>query len=52
LSGAAAAQALQSWAGARTCTDLSPTPAASLATRTTETSPAPAPVAQQLSDDS
>jgi poly-gamma-glutamate synthesis protein (capsule biosynthesis protein) len=52
LSGAPAAQALQSWAGARTCTDLAAAPTASLATRTSESSPAPPAVAQQLSDDS
>jgi poly-gamma-glutamate synthesis protein (capsule biosynthesis protein) len=49
LTGTDATQALQSWAGARTCTDLTPDPAGSLATRATETTPAPASVAQQLS---
>jgi poly-gamma-glutamate synthesis protein (capsule biosynthesis protein) len=52
LTGTDAAAALQSWAGARTCTDLSAAPGASLATGATETSPAPAAVAQQLSEDS
>jgi hypothetical protein len=51
LSGADATQALQNWAGARTCTDLAASPAASLATRATETSAAPPAVAQQLSQD-
>jgi hypothetical protein len=51
LNGAAATQALQSWTGARTCTDLAASPTASLATRSTETSPAPPTVAQQLSQD-
>jgi poly-gamma-glutamate synthesis protein (capsule biosynthesis protein) len=49
LTGTDATQALQSWAGARTCTDLTPDPAGSLSTRATETTPAPASVAQQLS---
>jgi hypothetical protein len=51
LAGAAAAQALQSWSGARTCTDLSASPGVSLASSATETSPAPPAVAQQLSVD-
>ncbi len=51
LSGADATQALQSWAGARTCTDLAASPGASLATRATETSPATPAVTQQLSQD-
>lgn len=52
LTGAAATQALQSWNADRSCTDLGATPAASLATTSTETSPASAAVAQQLSVDS
>jgi len=52
LSGAEATEALQSWTAARTCTDLSAGPGASLATTSTETSPAPPAVAQQLSVDS
>jgi poly-gamma-glutamate synthesis protein (capsule biosynthesis protein) len=52
LSGAAAESALQSWAAARSCTDVTSTPGASLATSSTETSPAPATVTQQLSVDS
>jgi hypothetical protein len=51
LAGEAATAALQSWANDRTCTDLTPTPGASLASRATETSPAPPAVAQQLSQD-
>ena len=51
LAGAAATQALQSWANARSCTDLASTPGASVATTATETSPAPPAVAQQLSQD-
>jgi hypothetical protein len=51
LSGSAATQALQTWTGGRTCTDLAASPGAPLATRATETSPAPAAVAQQLSQD-
>jgi hypothetical protein len=51
LAGAAAAEAQQDWAGDRACTDLSATPGPSEATATTETSPAPAAVAQQLSQD-
>jgi hypothetical protein len=51
LSGTAAATALASWTNARTCTDLTAAPAASLATTATETSPAPAAAAQQLSVD-
>ena len=51
LAGAAANQALQGWTNARTCTDLTATPGASVATTATETSPAPPAVAQQLSQD-
>ncbi len=51
LAGAEAAQALQNWSSARTCTDLSATAGAPVATTTTETSPAPTAVAQQLSVD-
>jgi Bacterial capsule synthesis protein PGA_cap len=51
LSGASAATASQSWTNARTCTDLSAAPAASLATTATETSPASAAATQQLSVD-
>jgi hypothetical protein len=51
LSGAQATQALQNWTAARTCTDLSPSPGVSLATTSTEESPAPPAVAQQLSVD-
>jgi hypothetical protein len=52
LSGAAAAQSLQSWNAARSCTDLSPAEGASLATPASETSPVPASVAQPLTVDS
>jgi hypothetical protein len=52
LAGAAATQALQNWANDRTCTDLAAAPGASVATAATESSPAPAAVAQQLSQDS
>jgi hypothetical protein len=52
LAGAAAAQALQSWTNDRTCTDLAAAPGASAATAATESSPAPAAVAHQLSQDS
>ena len=48
LTGAAATQALSSWAGARACTDLDPDPSPSLASEATETSPAPPAVAQLL----
>jgi hypothetical protein len=51
LAGAAAAEAQESWADDRSCTDLSATPGASEATAATETSPAAAAVAQQLSQD-
>jgi hypothetical protein len=51
LAGAAAAQAQASWVNERGCTDLSAVPAASEATTATETSPAPAAVAAQLSQD-
>ncbi len=51
LTGAAATSALQSWANDRSCTDLSAAAGPSLATTSTETSPAPPPVAQQLSQD-
>jgi poly-gamma-glutamate synthesis protein (capsule biosynthesis protein) len=51
LSGPAATQALASWTADRTCTDLAATPAAPMATTATETAPAPAAAAQQLSQD-
>jgi hypothetical protein len=51
LSGAAAASALQSWTAARTCTDATTTPGASLATTATETSPASPATVSQLSVD-
>jgi Bacterial capsule synthesis protein PGA_cap len=51
LSGAAAATAVQNWTNARTCTNLGPSPGASVATTTTETSPAPAAESQPLSVD-
>jgi Bacterial capsule synthesis protein PGA_cap len=51
LSGAAAAAALQGWTNARTCTDLTPAASASVASAATETSPPPAAVVQQLSQD-
>ncbi len=51
LSGADATQALATWNAARTCTDLSPTDGTSLATPQTESSPAPAAAAAQLSVD-
>ncbi len=50
--GAQAASALQSWNAARACTDVTAAPGASLASPTSEASPAPATVAQQLSVDS
>ena len=52
LSGAGAASALQSWEAARTCTDATAAPGTSLATPSTETSPAAPSVAAQLSVDS
>jgi poly-gamma-glutamate capsule biosynthesis protein CapA/YwtB (metallophosphatase superfamily) len=52
LTGDAAASALQSWSAARSCTDLSVAPAASIATQSTETSPAPPSTVQELSVDS
>jgi poly-gamma-glutamate synthesis protein (capsule biosynthesis protein) len=52
LAGAEAASALQSWAAARSCTDVTAVPGASLASPTTESSPASPSVAQQLSVDS
>lgn len=51
LTGAAATQALAGWNAARSCTDLSTTPGAPLATPATETHPAPASVAAPLSVD-
>ena len=51
LSGAAATAALSNWTNARTCTDLTPGAAASLASVSTETSPAPPAVVAQLSQD-
>lgn len=52
LSGTEATVALQSWQAARTCTDASATPGASLATPASETSPASSAAAAQLSVDS
>jgi hypothetical protein len=52
LTGAAATQATAAWTSARTCTDLTASPSASLATTASETSPAPAATASQLSVDS
>jgi poly-gamma-glutamate synthesis protein (capsule biosynthesis protein) len=51
LAGAAATEAQQSWAAARNCTDLDSVPGTSLASAPTESSPAPAAVASQLSQD-
>jgi Bacterial capsule synthesis protein PGA_cap len=51
LAGAAATAALQNWTNARTCTDLTAAAGAPEASAATETSPAPAAVAQQLSQD-
>jgi hypothetical protein len=51
FSGAAATAALQNWANARTCTDLTPAAGAPEASTATETSPAPPAVVQQLSQD-
>jgi Bacterial capsule synthesis protein PGA_cap len=51
LAGAAATEAQENWANARTCTDLAASPGASVATSASETSPAPPAVAQQLSVD-
>jgi hypothetical protein len=52
LSGAAATSALQSWAAARACTDVTSSPGTPVATASSETAPAPAAPAQQLSVDS
>ena len=51
LSGTAASAALSSWNAARACTDVATTAGASLATTTTETSPATPSIAQTLSVD-
>jgi Bacterial capsule synthesis protein PGA_cap len=51
LSGAAATAALQDWANARTCTDLTPAASTSVASSATETSPPPPAIVQQLSTD-
>jgi poly-gamma-glutamate synthesis protein (capsule biosynthesis protein) len=51
LSGAAATAALANWTNARTCTDLTPSAGAPVASVATETSPAPPAVVQQLSQD-
>ncbi len=51
LSGDEATQALQSWAAARICTDLSPAVGGSEATPGSESHPAPAATAAQLSVD-
>ncbi len=52
LSGAAAAAALAAWDQARACTNVSVSPGAPVATVQSETTPAPASAAQQLSVDS
>ncbi len=52
LSGSAADQALENWNADRTCTDLTPTAGGSLASASSETSPAPPDVAARLSTDS
>ena len=52
LTGAAAAEAVQSWNGARACTDVTAAPTASVATPTTETSPVPPATAAPLAVDS
>jgi poly-gamma-glutamate synthesis protein (capsule biosynthesis protein) len=51
LSGAAAATALGQWNAARACTDVTVTPSSSLATASTESSPAPPSAVAQLSVD-
>ena len=51
LSNGAAASALRSWAGARSCTDLSSTIARSRATEADESEPVPAGIAQPLTLD-
>jgi Bacterial capsule synthesis protein PGA_cap len=52
LTGDEAGQALQQWAAARNCTDLSPTPGPSEATTSSETQPAPPTTVAPLSVDS
>ncbi len=52
LTGSAATTAQQQWASDRACTDLSATPAASLTTTASQTTPAAPTVVQQLSVDS
>ena len=52
LAGAAAATATQNWNGARSCTDVTATPTAPIASESTETEPAPPAVVAQLSVDS
>jgi poly-gamma-glutamate synthesis protein (capsule biosynthesis protein) len=52
LSGTAAATALASWNAARSCTDVTPSPGSSIATTASESSPATAAAAAQLSVDS
>ena len=52
LTGAAAQSALNAWNAARSCTNVTATAGTSMATITSETSPAPAAVVQQLSVDS
>jgi poly-gamma-glutamate synthesis protein (capsule biosynthesis protein) len=52
LTGAEATQAVAQWNAARACTDATAAPGSSLATPTSETSPASPSVAQQLSVDS
>jgi Bacterial capsule synthesis protein PGA_cap len=51
LSGAAATSALASWNAARSCTDVTPSPGAALATPSTETAPAPPAEVARLSED-
>jgi poly-gamma-glutamate synthesis protein (capsule biosynthesis protein) len=52
LTGSAATDALNSWNGARSCTNVTPSAGTPMATVASETSPAPAAVVQQLSVDS
>jgi len=51
LTGTAAANAVASWGQERSCTDATATPTASLATATTETSPAPPAAVEPLTVD-
>jgi len=52
LTGAAAQSSLDSWTQARSCTNVSATAGAPMATMASESAPAPAAVVQQLSVDS